>query len=191
MGNPTTANRMLPGGAEWVIGEDGTLTFEAGATVTGLNTTATFASNAEALTGTEDAKEISPATLAYVLDQKHAGITATIVVGAETGGNTINVAIQLKDYDGTDLAVRASMQAFLADAAAGEALAAAAASGHVAVGTDGGCIHLVTDKFFLLTSEADGDIDINIVEAGAATWYLVIILPDGTRVVSDAITFAG
>lgn len=190
MGNPITANRMLPGGAEWVIGAEGTLTVEPGATVTGLDGAATFASNAEALTGTEAAKNISPATLAYVLDSKAFGYNATIVVGVETGGNTKNIAIQLKDYDGTDLAVRSSMLAFLTDATAGEALAAAAASGNVAVGTDGGCIHIVTDKLFLLTSEADGDIDLNIVEAGAAEWYLVIVLPDGKRVVSGAITFA-
>ena len=45
-------------------------------------------------------------------------------------------------------------------------------------------------KAFDLISEADGDIDINIVESGVATWYLVLVMPNGELIVSDAITFA-
>ncbi len=45
-------------------------------------------------------------------------------------------------------------------------------------------------KSFELISEADGDIDINITESGAATWYLAVVLPNGSLNVSDAITFA-
>jgi hypothetical protein len=186
---PVTENRMEEGGDRWVIGAGGTLEFEEGATVEGLDSAATFASNAEALTGTEDAKNISPASLAYVLDQKAVGYNATIVVGAEAD-DVINVAIQLKDYDGTDLAVRASVLAYLSDAAAGESETATAPSAGVTAGTDGGCIPLVEDKVFLLTSEADGDIDVAITEDATATWYLVVVLPNGKRVVSDAITFA-
>jgi len=115
--------------------------------------------------------------------------SATMVVGAEAA-DTINVAIQLKDGGGSDLAVRGSVLAYLSDDANGDSVAGTAPSGHVAVGTDGLAMHLVTDKVFLLTSESDGDIDLNIVEAGADTWYLVIVLPDGTLSVSDAITFA-
>jgi hypothetical protein len=50
-------------------------------------------------------------------------------------------------------------------------------------------IPIVTGKTFLLVSEADGDIDLAIGEAGAGTWYLVLVLPNGKLVVSDAITF--
>ena len=43
----------------------------------------------------------------------------------------------------------------------------------------------------LLVIEADGDIDITIGDAsGAATYYLVLVMPSGELVVSDAITFA-
>jgi len=45
-------------------------------------------------------------------------------------------------------------------------------------------------KAFTLVSEADGDIDINVNEAGVATWYLVLVLPNGKLVASGAITFA-
>lgn len=45
-------------------------------------------------------------------------------------------------------------------------------------------------KVFELVSEVDGDIDINITESGVATWYLVLVLPNGKLAVSGAITFA-
>jgi hypothetical protein len=187
---PVTENRMEDGGDKWVIGAGGTLEFEDGATVTGLDSAATFASNAEALTGTVSDKNIAPSSLKYVLDAILGVQGATITVGAEAN-DVINVAIQLKDYSGDDLAVRGSVQAFLTDASAGEAETATVPDGGVAIGTDGGCIPLVADKVFLLTSEADGDIDLDIEESGAGTWYLVIVLPNGKRVVSGAITFAG
>jgi hypothetical protein len=257
--------------------------------------------------------------------------SVSFTVGAETGGNTINVALQLKDLAGDDLAVRAALKAYLAGDAHGDTLCAAAPSGGCAIGTDGllipitpalanallvdgnlaidavaekfkttqtaaytvngvsrtkapttaltftaahvvsankygiillqinaagtistkvpgatqayntaelalaalpapdaGCVALgyiaiannagdwtantddLTDgsdlttatfvdatetsigaaKAFELVSEADGDIDVNLIEAGAGTWYLVVVLPNGLLSVSGAITFA-
>ena len=117
-------------------------------------------------------------------------LSATITVGAETGGNTINVAIQLKDADGVDLSIHGRVMAYLSNDANGNSIATTAPSGHVAIGTDGLLIPQVTDKAFDLVSEADGDIDLNVVEAGAATWYLILVLPNGKLVSSAAITFA-
>lgn len=113
-----------------------------------------------------------------------------ITVGAETGGNTINVAIQLKS--GTkELAQRAKLEFYLSDDANGDSLAATAPSSGFAIGTDGVILTEHTaNKHATAISEADGDIDINIVEASADTWYLVCILPSGELVVSDPITFA-
>jgi hypothetical protein len=45
-------------------------------------------------------------------------------------------------------------------------------------------------KMFELVSESDGDIDINITESGVATWYLILVMPNGSLVASNAITFA-
>lgn len=111
------------------------------------------------------------------------------VVGAEAG-DAINVGIQLKDSAGADLAVRGSVFAYLSDDANGDSIAAAAPSGGVAIGADGLAIPLVAGKAWLLTSEADGDIDLTITEAGVDTWYLVLVMPDGRLAVSGAITFA-
>lgn len=150
--------------------------------------------------------------------------SATITIGTESGGNVINVAIQLKDQNGDDLAVRGSVMGYLSADANGDAIAAAVPT--VAIGTDGlltkcggpatvaaataaagnsqanidtVALDIVTkvnaalanaSLQFMLTSEADGDIDINLTKTGAFTCYLVLIFPDGHREVSEAITFA-
>ena len=114
--------------------------------------------------------------------------TASITVGAEAA-DVINVAIQLKDARGQDLGVRGSLLAYISDDAEGDDVAATAPD-TVAIGTDGLAIALVTGKCFLLTSEVDGDIDIDITENGVDTFYLHLVMPDGSLVSSGAITFA-
>lgn len=118
---------------------------------------------------------------------------ASFVIGAETGGNTKAVAIQLKGQGNEDLPVRGAVHAYFSDDAFGNSVIATAPSGAVAIGTDG----LLMDqdatpgkKRFLLVSEDDGDIDITIIEAGAKTMYLILIMPDGSLVPSGAIVFA-
>jgi hypothetical protein len=120
-----------------------------------------------------------------------APMDASFVVGAE-GSNAINVAIQLKDADGADLAVRGSVRAYLSDDATGDSVIATATSGTVAIGTDGLLIDTgnVAKKCFQLTSESDGDIDITITEAGVKTLYLILVMPNGKLKASGAITFA-
>jgi len=115
--------------------------------------------------------------------------TPTIVVGSE-GSNAINVTIQLKTKAGVDLAVRGSVFAYLSDDANGDTIAGTAPDGGVAIGTDGLAIPIVANKAFQLVSEADGDIDITITESSVDTWYLILVMPNGRLVVSDAITFA-
>lgn len=119
---------------------------------------------------------------------------ATAVVGGVGGveftvgaSDTGTVALQLVDHNGDDLAVRGSVFAYLSDDANGDSLAATAPSGGIAIGTDGLLIPVVADKAFYLVSEADGDIDLLVTEAGGATWYLIVILPNGLRVASSAI----
>ena len=118
-----------------------------------------------------------------------AGVTFTI--GAEAA-NVINVGVQLEQADGTDLDEVACVRAFLSDASTGIGLTGAVPDGSVAIGTDGAIIETtLTDGSWLLQSEADGDIDIDINDVtGTPTWYLVVVLPDGTQAVSDAVTFA-
>lgn len=114
---------------------------------------------------------------------------ATFTIGAEAS-NIINVGIQLKDPDGADLLESVGLNAYLSSNADGSTVVGTAPT-TVAIGTDGLAIPLVAGKCFLLVSEADGDIDINItLSSGAATYYLVLVLPSGQLAISGAITFA-
>jgi hypothetical protein len=118
-------------------------------------------------------------------------VAAVFTIGTEAT-NVINVGVQLKDGNGKNLTVRASVRAYLSDDSHGDNLIATVTSGAVAIGTDGVLIDSgnVAKKTFLLTSEANGHLDINMTEAGVKTVYLVIVLPDGTLKVSPAITWA-
>lgn len=112
---------------------------------------------------------------------------ASFVIGAEAS-NIINVGIQFKD--GVQDSVRACVMCYLSSDANGDSVVATAPT-TVAIGTDGLLIPLVAGKAFMCTSESDGDVDINItLSSGAATYYLVLVMPDGSLVVSGAITFA-
>ena len=92
---PVTANRMLDGGAEWVIGAAGKLTFEAGATVAGLVAAATFASAAEIEAGTEAAKVIGPDQLKLALAALPYPITMS-----KLGGFALGVLSSVNDTSG-------------------------------------------------------------------------------------------
>lgn len=123
------------------------------------------------------------------VDGYNSPTAATIAVGTEAA-NVINVTVQLVDGAGDDLDNVATVLAYLSDDSGGAGVAATAPDGGVAIGTDGNLGAIVAGKVFLLTSESDGDIDIDITESGADTFYLVVVLPSGKTVVSGAITFA-
>lgn len=114
---------------------------------------------------------------------------ATIVVGAEAA-NVINVAIQLKAADGSDIAYGAYVKAYLSSDEDGH-VPEATGPDSIAIGTDGALLKSGGDSVvkFDLRSEDDGDIDINMTKASEDTMYLCLIMPDGTVKVSDAITF--
>lgn len=114
---------------------------------------------------------------------------ATITVSAEAT-NVVTVGIQLLDGNGDDLANVAGVYFYLSDDSGGSGVAATAPDGGIAIGTDGTLAQVVAGKCGWLISEADGDIDIEVTESGTDTFYLVLILPSGEIVVSDALTFA-
>lgn len=125
-----------------------------------------------------------------IKELQNAHLDASFVIGAEAG-NVINVGIQLK-YDKSQAdTVRRAVHAYLSDDANGDSIVATAPSGAVAIGTDGVLYDIgAAKKHFFLVSESDGDIDINITEAGVKTLYLVLVMPNGRLVPSSAITFA-
>lgn len=115
---------------------------------------------------------------------------ATFTIGTEAS-NVITVAVQLQDERRRDVAQRCEVGWRILQDANGDAYVTTAPDGGVAAGTDGAVLTTVTGKAGLAVSEADGDIDIAITHAaGAKTVYLGIVLPDGSLVISTAITFA-
>jgi hypothetical protein len=127
----------------------------------------------------------STAATLNTFDNRVAG--ATIVVGTEVP-NDINVTVQLTDADGNDLATAAAIPFYLSSDTAGQAIGTAP-DGGIAIGTDGLMIEWTANVAGLLISEADGDIDITFTESGSLTVYLVLVMPNGSLVISDAITF--
>lgn len=126
-----------------------------------------------------------------LLEAANAGAVggATFTIGAENA-NVINVAIQLTDGAGAALTQRAVVQVYLSNDANGDTIANTGTPAGLAIGTDGLYRQLVANLSGFCTSEADGDIDLNITNTGAGTQYLVVVLPNGSLVVSGAITFA-
>lgn len=116
---------------------------------------------------------------------------ASFVIGAETG-DEINVAVQLLDGLDDPITEAAIVTVFLSDASTGIGITETAPDGDIAIGTNGAILgELVADKVFQVQTEATGAFDLDIGEAAAGTWYLVVVLPNGKQVVSGAITFAG
>lgn len=114
---------------------------------------------------------------------------ASITVGAEAG-NAINVQIQMQNPNGIDCAQRVAVPWYLSNDANGDSIITTAPSGGVAIGTDGVLLEWTDNKAGLMISEADGDVDITLTEAGVLTCYLILVMPDGSLVASGAITFA-
>lgn len=116
-------------------------------------------------------------------------VDASITVGAEVT-NVRAITIQLKDSNGADLAERATVRAFVMADANGDAFATTGGSTGIAIGTDGALLAVVAKKAFIIISEADGDIDLTWTDTGTEVCYLHLELPNGRRVVSDALTNA-
>ena len=104
--------------------------------------------------------------------------------------------VRFGDFDGDDIAdvaaltTRASLLAYFSNDANGDAAMTTGHSTAPAIRTDGLLQPIIAKKMFLLTSEADGDIDIDCEETGGMTTYLILVMPNGTLVASAAITHA-
>jgi len=114
---------------------------------------------------------------------------ATFTIGTEAG-NAIVVAVQLLDSAGADVDCVNVVDVYLSEDARGIDISTSAEG--ISVGTDGILIGTNTaDQSLLVGSELDGDVDISISETtGADEYYLVVVLPDGKKAVSDKIIFA-
>ena len=119
--------------------------------------------------------------------------SVSFTVGSEST-EAITVSCQFNDAAGAAMTSARCLFGYLSADSAGQT--AASSSGlTITSGTDGLTQVLVdsnTINMFMLTSEADGDVDVVITDAsgGSLTNYLNVVTPDGKIHTSGAITFA-
>ncbi len=110
---------------------------------------------------------------------------ASITVSAEAT-NVRTVTIQLKDAIGNDIAYAEVVELFVF-ADIGKAAIATGGSTGIEAGTDGAILSTVTAKLhFVLSSEADGDIDLTWTDTGSEEVALGLRLPTGRVVMTAA-----
>ena len=112
---------------------------------------------------------------------------ASITVGAEVN-DVRAITIQLKDARGNDIDYVETVELILFLNAARTAFVVTGGSTGIAIGTDGALLAIVAKKYFLATSEADGDIDLTWTDTGTEAAYLGVRLPNGRIVMSTALT---
>lgn len=116
-------------------------------------------------------------------------VDCSITVGAEVG-DARAITIQLKDANGNDINYVETVELILFLNAARTAFVVTGGSTGIAIGTDGALLAVVAKKYFLATSEADGDIDLTWTDSGTEAAYLGVRLPNGRIVMSSALTNA-
>ena len=111
-------------------------------------------------------------------------VDATVTVGNEVA-NVRAITIQLKDSLGKDIDYVESVEigVFLSN----DRLAYVVTGGStgIAIGTDGALLPLVAKKYFVATSEADGDIDLTYTDTGTDVAFIGVKLPTGRWVMGD------
>jgi hypothetical protein len=115
---------------------------------------------------------------------------ATFTVGAEAA-NVITVTVQLTGPEGLPIAQRVAVRAYLSGVATGADIVGTAPTGGVAIGANGKILaSMVTNKMLEVVTDAAGLVALALTDTGTPTFYLVVVLPDGTLAISGAITFA-
>lgn len=115
-------------------------------------------------------------------------VDATITVGNEST-NVRAITIQLKDADGKDINYAETFELLVFGDASGTSFSNGGSTG-LAIGTDGALLAVVAKKYFICTSEADGDWDGTYTDTGTDAAYLGLRLPNGRVIISSAMTNA-
>ncbi len=116
-----------------------------------------------------------------------AACAANLVAFTPTGTSPINVAMVLKDAHGQAPLGPVAVAAYLSANADGSTITGT--GGTVAVHTNGLLVSLVSGKVFQLVTNSAGLIDLDVTGT-TITYYLVLIMPDGSLAISTALTFA-
>lgn len=116
------------------------------------------------------------------------GIEVEFTVGAETGGDTISVDVQV-NKNGVAVAERYILHMWLSDGIPPDM--SAAPPDNIDGGGNGTLLHeFITDLYFLFQTDDTGLATIDVIDTGTPTFYLNVLMPDGTIESSEAIIFA-
>lgn len=111
-------------------------------------------------------------------------------VGVE-GSNAINVVVSANGAPGAVPAKLPKLVGWVSDDSDGSSVAATAPTTLAIQSSGRGTLtEHVANKVFTLTLDDNGKADVEFGDAGADTWYLVIVLPSGAVQVSGAVTLA-
>jgi hypothetical protein len=115
---------------------------------------------------------------------------SVFTVGAKAT-NTINVAVQLQDARGQNIAQIGYVDVYLSDNADGSTLTATVPTSPIVIGTNGVLIATPTaTKAVSVITNKLGQFDLNIIQtASPVAYYMVVCMPDGSIVVSPIIQF--
>ena len=115
-------------------------------------------------------------------------VDASVTVSDETS-DVRTVTIQLKDSNGSDINYNESVDIGIFADAGRLAFTTTGGSTGLAAGTDGALLALVAKKYFVATSETDGDIDFSYTDTGTNVCFIGVKLPTGRWVMgSQALT---
>lgn len=114
----------------------------------------------------------------------------TFTIGTEAA-DTIRVTCQLKDARGNNVARIVNCKVYLSSSNTGSPITPTACTSAIAVGTKGAILNtLVSGKMVDVVTNSSGQFDLDLIQTATPTYYMVVVLPDGGIIVSDAITFA-
>lgn len=111
-------------------------------------------------------------------------VDATVTVSDEST-NVRTITIQLKDAKGNDIDYVETVNIGVFTDATRTAWVATGGSTGIAIGTDGALLTVVAKKYFIATSETDGDIDLTWTDTGTEAAYIGVQLPNGRWVMGD------
>lgn len=118
-------------------------------------------------------------------------VDASITVAAESA-DVREIAVVVKDANGDAVDERVVFWAYLTLDANPDAFVVTGGSTGIALGTAafGAVLAVVAKKIFLVVTEADGTLSLKWTDTGTEVAFLNLMLPNGNRIVSTALTNA-
>jgi hypothetical protein len=116
--------------------------------------------------------------------------SAAFTIGTETA-NVIRVTVQLKDLAGEDITERVgNVLGYLSATQDYPSFVSDPSGGWAIVSNSGTLSQFISNRVAHFTSNVSGVFAVDITESGTKTFYLVLVLPNGKLISSNAITFA-